>query len=697
MNGATSVETTIGGKTIKFETGLLAKQAAGAATIQIGDSIVFAAVTTTKEPRAGVDFLPLQIEYREKFYASGKFPGGYFKREARPSEREILTMRVTDRPLRPLFKAGFYNDVQINAMVMSADREHETDMQCVNLASCVLTLSEIPFMGPVGAVRIGRINGELIIEPTVSQIAESDMDLVYVGTKDKTMMIEGEAEEIPEADMIAAMKVAHEAIQPIIEAQLELRRKMGLPDKVVEEDAKNTAWTEKAKELIGEELGQALTIPGKLERSSKVHELKDQLEAPLREAFPEMEDNDFFLLFDDLEIELVRNNVLQHKKRIDGRAFDELRPLAGEVGVLPRVHGSAMFARGETQTIATLTLGTKDDAQSMDSIVGGPTSKPFILHYNFPPYSVGEAGRLGATSRREIGHGNLAERSLSKVAPADYPYAIRIVSEIMGSNGSTSMASVCGGTLAMMDAGIPISKPVAGISVGLFTAENQSELVLDILGTEDHCGDMDFKVCGTRDGITGFQVDMKIHGLDWDQVEGAFSLAYTGRQQILDFMDSVMPAPRAEMSPYAPRMEVMTIDTEKIGAVIGPGGKMIRGITERCGVEISIEDDGTVTIYGTEKESVEAAMAEVNGLTAEAERGKIYNGVVTGVKDFGAFVEILPGIDGLVHISELEHGRVEKVEDVLNMGDEVQVKCLDIDDRGKVKLSRKALLEREEV
>jgi polyribonucleotide nucleotidyltransferase len=692
MKNGTSVEIPLGGKTLKIETGAIAHQALGAVTVQIDETMVFCAVTGTKKPREGIDFFPLQVEYREKFYAAGRFPGGYFKREARPAEKEILTMRVTDRPIRPLFPEGYFNDVQINGFVMACDGINEPDMHFVNAASTCLVLSDIPFKGPIGAVRIGRIGGEFIINPTVDQMAESSLNLVYVGTKEKTMMIEGDAEEISEADVVAAMKVAHEAIQPIIEGQLELRRKIGKADKVVEDVLIDQNLIDKGYELCGGPLSDALSIPGKLERGNVVHAIRDDLKPKMEEAFPELTDNEFFHFFDELEMQVVRRNVLDHGKRIDGRGMAELRPLDADVGVIPRIHGSAMFARGETHNVATVTLGSLKDSQSIDAITGGPTGKNFLLHYNFPPYSVGEAGRLGMTSRREIGHGNLAERSIAKVIPKDYPYSVRVVSEIMGSNGSTSMASVCGGTLALMDAGVPITKPVAGISVGLFTNETKSELIIDILGSEDHCGDMDFKVCGTRDGITGFQVDMKIDGLNWEQIEGAFSMAKDSRFEILDFMATILSEPRAELSQYAPRIHEMRIDPEKIGALIGPGGKVIRGITEETGVQIDINDDGTVLIYATDGTSMAAGVAAVEGVTAEAEVGKIYDGLVKACKDFGAFVEILPGTEGLVHISELENSRVENVEDVCKPGDRMFVKCLDVDDRGKIRLSRKAAM-----
>jgi len=696
MQEAIAVEATVGNKVLRFETGVLAQQAAGSVTARIGDTLLFSAVTNTDKPREGVDFFPLQVEYREKFYSAGRFPGGFFKREARPSEKEILTMRVTDRPIRPLFPEGYHCDVQINNMVMACNGVDEPDMLSVNASSAALMLSEVPFMGPVGAVRIGLIDGEFIVEPNHEEIAKSELNLVYVGIADKMMMIEGDADEIAEDIMLAAIKLAHESIQPIIEAQHELRRLAGKEPKVIEQAPVNPEWLAKCFELAGPQMDDVMTIPGKHDRGAAKKALRESLEEQMQATFPEMTEDEYFHLFDEFEIQVVRNNALDKDKRVDGRAMDEIRPLDCDIGIIPRIHGSSLFSRGETQAVATITLGTKKDGQMLDGVTGGPTEKNFLLHYNFPPYSVGEAGRLGATSRREIGHGNLAERSLAPVMPKDYPYSVRVVSEVMSSNGSTSMASTCAGTLALMDAGIPISRPVAGISVGLYTrGDEQSKLCIDILGVEDHCGDMDFKVCGTEKGITGFQVDMKIHGLTQEQIEGAFDMAKTGRMQILEVMKQTIAEPRPELSDYAPRIETMQIDPEKIGALIGPGGKNIRRITDECGVDIDIEEDGTVLIYSVDGPSLEAAQREVNALTAEAEPGAVYDGVVTGVKDFGAFVEILPGKDGLVHISELDFGRVNKTEDICKVGDEMRVKCLDVNENGRISLSRKAVLEDE--
>ena len=695
MNDTKSVTIDVGGATMTIETGLLARQAAGATTVRLGDSMVFSAVTCTDKPREGIDFFPLQVEYREKFYAAGKFPGGYFKREARPTEREILCARITDRPIRPLFPEGYYNDVQVNNMVISADGENETDTLAVNAASASLTISEIPFMGPIGAVRIGRINGEFVINPTQKQRKESDLDLIYAGTRERFLMMEGSAKEITEEDFLAAMKRAHVEVVKIIDAQLELRRLLGKPDKHVEDGKLDAGKMQFLYDNGADALRKALLVPGKLDREGQVKAIRDDLLAKMKEKWPEeIDDVTFVHFFDALEIDLVRKNVLEDGKRIDGRGLDELRPLYAQLDILPRAHGSAIFERGETSAMGSVTLGTRKDAQEMDAVTGGPTSKSFILHYNFPPYCTGEVGRLGSTGRREIGHGALAERSLAQVVPDDFPYSIRVVSDIMGSNGSSSMATVCVGTLAMEAAGIPLKAPVAGISIGLFTTPDESKkiLVTDILGAEDHCGDMDFKVAGTRKGITGFQVDLKIRGLTWDLVEGALQKAKVARGQILDFIESKIAGPRADLSPYAPRIVSMQIPKDKIGALIGPGGANIRSICELSGAQIDIVEEGdygNVHIYANSAEALKIAQDKVAEVAAEAEEGKIYEGTVTGIKEFGVFVEILPGIEGLCHISEMAERRINRCEDICKMGDKMMVKCIGINDRGQVKLSRK--------
>ncbi|MCK5850156.1 MAG: polyribonucleotide nucleotidyltransferase [Kiritimatiellae bacterium] len=689
MENTTSVTVNVDGKDITIEAGLLAQQAAGSVTVKMGDTILFSAVTCSNSPREGIDYFPLQVEYREKFYAAGRFPGGFFKREARPAEKEILTSRITDRPIRALFPESYHNDVQINNMLLSADGENDSDMLSIVASSAALTISDLPFMGPIAGVRVGRVDGKFIINPTHEERAKSDIDLVYAGTSDLPQMIEGSSSEVPEADLVAAMRVGQEACEKLIAAQLELRSKLGLADKVIEEPEEDTTWISAAREISGQELAEVMLIPGKAEREARLNKAREVLNEKMLERFEDMTAEQFRATFDVLEIETVRNNLLEKGKRVDGRSNNTLRQLVAQVAPMPRAHGSAIFSRGETQSLGIVTLGTKSDKQNLDAVTGGETEKKFMLHYNFPPYCVGECGRLGFTGRREIGHGALAERSLLEVIPEDYPYTIRLVSDIMGSNGSSSMASICVGTLAMMDAGIPITGPVAGISIGLFSDGDKDELVTDILGVEDHCGDMDFKVAGTRKGVTGFQVDLKIRGLKWDIVEGAFEQARVTRGEILDYMESVIPAPRQEMSKHAPRIEQVNIDPEKIGELIGPGGKNIRRITEISGAQIDIDEDGTVSIFASSGESMEMAVREVGLITAEAEEGKVYDGLVTGVKEFGAFVEILPGKDGLVHISEMADCRVNSVDDICKVGDRMTVKCLGVDDRGRIKLSRR--------
>ena len=693
MSTIHSVELEIAGRKMIIETGRMALQAAGAVTVTYGQTCVFSAVTTSS-PRAGIDFFPLQVEYREKFYAAGRMPGGYFKRESRPTEREVLISRATDRPIRPLFPENFRNEVQINSSLLCADGQNEADVVAINAASAALVLSEIPFLGPVGAVRIGRLEGRLVVNPTHEEIERSDLDLIYVGTRDLPIMIEGSGNEVPEAIVLEAMQMAQVEARRICDAQIELRRRVGKGDKtIVESPLVAAPLRDEARSIVGKTLEEALTISGKQERQARLDECRKNLQERLAVSHPDLTETDFKTIFDAIEIETVRRLALEKGFRIGGRGQHELRHLFVEVGILPRTHGSALFSRGETQALAVVTLGTHQDAQEMDAIGGGPEEKRFLLHYNFPPFSVGEVGRLGGVGRREIGHGALAERCIRPVMPPDYPYTVRVVSEIMGSNGSSSMASVCAGALALMDAGVPIRKPVAGISIGLFTAPGQSWLVTDIIGAEDHCGDMDFKVAGTRDGITGFQVDLKIRGLEWDLVAGAFEAARAARLQILDAMTAVIPAPRPDLSPYAPRIRVLKIPVDKIGALIGPGGKNVRRITDTYKVEIDIEDDGSVHIFSVDGASMEAAVREVEMLTAEAEVGKIYQGKVTGLKDFGVFVEIIPGIEGLVHISELANFRVRSVEDICKVGDPMWVKCIHVDESGKIRLSRRAALE----
>jgi len=690
MKESLTVSTKIQDKTIIIETGKLARQAAGSVTIRMGDTVLLSAVTGTDSPREGMDYFPLQVEYREKFYAVGRFPGGFFKREARPSEKEILSARMTDRPIRPLFPEGYKNEVQINNMLLSGDGENDSDMLSITAASAALTLSEIPFLGPIAGLRVGRVDGEFVINPTHSQRENSDLDLVYVSTRDLPVMIEGGGKEISEKDMVEAMKFAHAECAKLVDAQLELRRMAGLPDKKIEVEQQDNSIADAIRSEADQQFIDALYVSSKRDRVKNTANLKKNLYEKLLEKFPEMTEEQFTGPFYDVEREIVRREILKNGKRVDGRGLDDIRPLSAELSLLPRAHGSALFMRGETQALGTVTLGTKSDTQSLDAVTGGAEEKKFMLHYNFPPYSVGEVGRLGSTNRREIGHGALAERSLEEVMPANFPYTVRVVSDIMGCNGSSSMASICVGSLALMDAGVPVSKAVAGISIGLVTGgDGKAELLTDIVGTEDHCGDMDFKVAGTKDGITGFQVDLKINGLDWALVEAAFEKARLARCKVIDFMTGVIPSPRSEMSAYAPRVEQIKIPVDKIGELIGPGGKNIKRITELSGAQVDIEDDGTVSIYAVDKASLDLAAREVNLITAVIEEGKIYNGVVKGIKEFGAFVEVLPGKEGLVHISELADFRVNSVEDICKLGDPMTVKCIGVDERGRVRLSRK--------
>jgi len=694
MEGTTSVKIELNGKDLVIETGLLAKQAAGSVTVTYGETVLFCAATASKTPRDGIDYFPLQVEFRDKFYAAGRFPGGFLKREARPSEQEILTSRLTDRPIRPMFAEDYRNDVQIINMLVSSDGQNDALPLSMLGASAALVISEIPYMGPIAGIRVGRVNGEFVVNPTYAEMEESDLDLIYAGTKDLPLMIEGDAKELSEEVLYDAMVFAQDIVVKLIDLQLELREKIGLPVKEVAPANIDQTVFNAMKAKGYDKLDEALKIAGKLERQNRVTEIKKELEAELTEELgDDFEDQAFFTAFDNLEMEIVRKNVLEEGIRMDGRGFNEMREITGQTSVLPRPHGSAIFNRGETQALGVVTLGTKSDEQLLDSVSLGKSYKKFMLHYNFPPYSVGEAGRFGMLGRREVGHGNLAERSLVQVVPEDTPYTIRLVSEIMGSNGSSSMASICVGSLALMDAGIKIKAPVAGISVGLFSSETKDELVIDILGAEDHCGDMDFKVAGTRDGITGFQMDLKILGLKWNLVKDAFAMAKENRLKILDIMDGILPDTRAELSDYAPRVATLSIDPEKIGELIGPGGKNIRRITELSGAQIDIDEDGTVHVFAADSNAMDLAVHEVSMIGAEAEEGKFYTGIVKGVKDFGAFVEVLPGVEGLVHISELANCRVNAVEDICKMGDEMYVKCIGVDDRGRVKLSRRAALE----
>jgi polyribonucleotide nucleotidyltransferase len=702
---AERVTAQVGDKTIIIETGKLAKQADGAVTVQLGETIVIVAAVGAIKPKEGQDFFPLTVDYREKAAAAGRFPGGYFKREGRPTEKEILTSRLTDRPIRPLFPKGWFNEVQVQSILLSADGENDPDILSVIGASAALAVSDIPWAGPLGAVRVGRVKGNFIANPTHSELAESDLDLVYVGNETEVVMIEGSAREITESDFMAALAFAQQCCLPLIAAQKELVARAGKPKRPITLQLVPDDILNDAKALIGDRIVSALLTPGKLAREAACRSLQEQLGAHLIEKYGAERITEFVLnqAFSHIQREAVRKLILDDGRRLDGRAFDEVRPIYIEVGLLPRAHGSALFARGETQAVALATLGTPEDAQELDAYGGGESEKKFILHYNFPNFSVGETGRIAGPGRREIGHGALAERSLEPMLPlADYPYVIRVTSEIMESNGSTSMATVCAGSLALMDAGIPLQRPVAGISIGLCSELDASgriqryRLLTDLIGWEDAFGDMDCKIAGTDRGITGFQLDLKLPGLPHSILAEALERARVARLQVLAEMNKVLDKPRPELSKYAPRILTIKINPEKIGTLIGPAGKNIKRICDESGCEIDIENDGTVHIYSTSAEGMELARREIEGLNAEAEVGKIYRGRVVTVKDFGAFVEFLPGKDGLVHISELANFRVKKAEDIVKVGDEIWVKCLGVDEKGRVRLSRReAMAERD--
>ena len=690
----------LGDKQITIETGKLAKQADGAVTVQLGETIVIVAAVAATKAKPGQDFFPLTVDYREKAAAAGRFPGGYFKREGRPTEKEILTCRLTDRPIRPLFPKGWYNEVQVQTVLLSADGENDPDILSIIGASAALMVSDIPWAGPLGAVRVGRVAGKFVANPTHAEQAESDLDLVYVGNDKDIVMYEGAANEISEADFNAALVYAQEVIQPLIAAQKELAAKVGKKKRAITLNIVPDEILAEAKKLAGDRFVPALLTPGKLNRENACKAIQDEVGVKLVEKFGAEKVTQFVIndAFYYIQKEAVRGLILKDGKRLDGRAFDVVRPISSEAGILPRAHGSAIFARGETQAVTLVTLGTNDDTQDFDSYTGGKTEKKFILHYNFPNFSVGETGRISGPGRREIGHGALAERSIEPMLPKDYPYAVRVTSEIMESNGSTSMASVCGGTLALLDAGVPLTRPVAGISVGIcaeYSGDKISkyQLLTDIIGWEDHYCDMDCKIAGTEKGITGFQLDLKLKGIPFALMSETIEKARVARMHILAEMAKTLPAARTELSKYAPRIEVIRINPEKIGALIGPGGKNIKRLVEESGCEINIEDDGTVNIFSVSPEGMKIARDAINGMTAEAEIGKIYKGKVVTIKEFGAFVEFLPGKDGLVHISELANFRVKRTEDIVKEGDEISVKCLGVDEKGRVKLSRRAAME----
>ena len=687
---AERVEVDLGGRSLIIETGKVAKQSHGAATVRSGDTIILATVVEAKQVDVEQDFFPLFVDYREKAYAAGKIPGGFFKREGRPSEKEIVSARLIDRSLRPLFPEGYFNEVQIMVMVLSSDQENDADVLGLVGASAALGISSIPFYQPIGAVRVGRINNRFIINPLFSELEESEMNLVVAGTKDYINMVEGGCQEVSEEDLLAALEFGHERIKLTVEIQEQLLSRCGKPKREVEPPPKNPELKEAVTNLAFEKIKEANRTPDKIERENKLDELLDSVTLELLEKFPESE-NQIKAILQELEKQDMRKMILTEGKRVDGRDINQIRPISCEVGVLPRTHGSAIFTRGQTQSLAVATLGTKIDEQRTDDLEG-ESSKSYMLHYNFPPFSVGEIRPIRGPGRREIGHGALAERAIQPVVPKEevFPYTIRIVSDILESNGSSSMATVCGGTLSLMDAGVPIKAPVAGVALGLIKDEEKVAILSDILGVEDHLGDMDFKVTGTRKGITAFQMDLKMAGIDLNLLNQALKRAKEGRLHVLDIMEQTIAKPRPQLSAYAPRIIILKVKPDKIGEIIGPGGKTIRGIIEQTGAKIDIEDDGSIFIASVDQKAGELAQELILKLTEEPEMGKEYTGKVKRVTAFGAFVEILPGQDGLVHISELDTRRVNRVEDVLNVGDEVKVKIIGIDVDGKIKLSRKA-------
>ena len=694
----------VGDKEITIGSGHITKQADGTVTVQMGETIVMTAVVAATKGRDGQDWFPLQVDYRERASACGVIPGNYFRREGRPSDKEILTCRLTDRPIRPLFNKGWFNECQVYGLLLSADGENEPDVLSILGASAALMVSDIPWAGPLGAVRVARIDGKFVANPTNDEMAESDLDLLYVGNETDVVMYEGSADQITEADFIKALKFGQECCVPQIEAQKELAKKCGKEKRDISDQlfVVPPAIFEKAEELGGgDRIVEALLTVAKLEREKKVSAIKDEVATKLREEFGEDDvtgpvvDQAFY----HIQKTALRGLILEKGKRLDGRSLDALRPVQCEVGVLPRTHGSALFTRGETQALVTTTLGTTDDAQRFDSYTGGPDRKQFLLHYNFPNYSVGETGRIMGPGRREVGHGALAERSLLPMLPMDdnYPYAVRLIAEILESNGSSSMASVCGGSLALMNAGVEMKGACAGISIGICTDLDDDgkitdhRILTDIMGWEDAFCDMDCKIAGSKEGITGFQLDLKLKGLPMNIMEEAIEAARVARHNIIDTMNETI-SEAGEMSPYAPRITQLKVDPDKIGLIIGPGGKNIKRIVEESGCEINIEDDGTVNIYSLNPEGMQVAVEEIEGMTAEPEVGRVYEGTVVSIKDFGCFVEFLPGKDGLCHISELSDKRVDKATDVVKEGDRIPVKLIGVDERGKVRLSRKAAM-----
>lgn len=695
-----SVECNVGTNPITIETGKMARLADGAVVVRSGDTVVLVTVVSATKVKEGQTFFPLSVEYKEKAAAAGMFPGGYFKREGRPTEKEILTCRMTDRPLRPMFPKGYFYDTQVITLLLSADGENEPDILSINGASAACVVSDLPFAEPVGAVRVGRIDGQFVINPTNCQREHSQLDLVFAGTKDQVIMIEGSANELPEEDFIAALRVAQENVKVICEKQEELRAVCGKEKRAYELCLAKPELLEIGYEIAGDRIEEAIYAPSKVERQKKVGALRDEVEAAIKERHPEATDFDVEQVFEYIQKKAFRISIMEKDKRADGRALKQLRPLTAEVNVLPPVvHGSAMFARGETMSLCLATLAPMEERQYMDNYTGSVNEKRFILHYNFPPFSVGDTGRFGGQNRREIGHGALAERSIAPVVPGEqeFPYAIRVSSEIMESNGSTSMASVCAGTMSLLAAGVPLKRPVAGISVGLVTEQNdQHEItsyktLLDIIGSEDFYGDMDFKLCGTSEGVTGYQLDLKLPGIPLSILEEAIHVAKAGRTDVLKVMNEAIAAP-AQMSPNAPRIETTKIPADRIGELIGPGGKNIKAIQAESGADINIEEDGTVHIYAAKQEGLDRALELVTRMFKTIEIGELYTGKIVSTTTFGAFMEVLPGKDGLIHISELAEGRTAKTEDVVSVGDVVTAKCIGIDDKGRVKMSIRAAL-----
>jgi polyribonucleotide nucleotidyltransferase len=681
------LEMQLAGRTLSLETGRLAKQSHGAVLAQYGETVVLATVVSAYKSRDKIDFLPLTVDYQEKTFAAGKIPGGFFKREGRPTEKEILTSRLIDRAMRPLFPKGYDKETQIVVNVLSIDRENDSDTLALIATSAALEVSDIPFEGPVAAVRMGRIDGKLVVNPLISEMESSDISLVIAAKPESIMMLEGGAQVVDEEAILEALFTAHEEMRPVFELQQELRRLAGKPKRDFTKKEFDQALLAAVRERMTPNLVQALKISGKKERNTAVYELQDKVAEELLARFPdrkhELEEAAEKVLRDQ-----VRRVILDEDKRIDDRSSTEIRPLSAEVHALPRTHGSAIFTRGETQVLATVTLGTSSDEQRVDALLG-ERFKKFMLHYNFPPFSTGEVKFLRGPGRREIGHGALAERALAAVLPPeeDFPYTIRVVSEVLESNGSSSMATICGGTLALMDAGVPIKAPVAGIAMGLVKEGDKVRVLTDILGDEDHLGDMDFKVAGTAEGVTAIQMDNKVGGVTRDVMRQALHQARDARLFILSVMAKAIDQPRTNVSSYAPRIVTLHIKPDKIRDVIGPGGKVIRGLVEETGCKIDIEDDGTVLIASADSAAMELAISRIEAITAEPEVGRIYDGVVRKIVEFGAFVEIMPGTDGLLHISQISNDRIRRVEDVLHEGDEIKVKVLDVDRSGKIRLS----------